>query len=358
MLELSQIQSQLSTIGAVVGWSLLLLILFRTWASQNPFVWQLNQTIIFLVTFNIGIVCEIHTVYRWLGAVSGINNLAWLIAWLGITTNTYFLTKVLWGVSQPKPLPTWLSVCLGISLTADVVLFVGFIQYTPEYPNHVIPRQLADAFFLLSSFLFGCLATGLATYACYQSCQREKNAITQMRWVIATIICSMAWSYFCLRTVLTIWSYFYPESATAPYLYQMALVAQLLVSSLTPLPYLSTWLLQKLIAPIQLVQQWWTLYQLQAIHESVTAAYRPMLTSNQKATLLERLTNSQFYIYRMIIDILDGKMTLNKEAQLNRLHPENRALLNLLNQVEDKEEYQIVVKKYCQISQQYKKGQK
>jgi hypothetical protein len=355
--KLAQIQSYLSVVGAISGWGLLLTVLSRTCFLGSPLNRLTLYTIGFLLTFSFGILFEIHTLFSALYALTGINNLAWLCAAVGITSNTYFMAQVMWEIGKGKNLPPLFTYLYGLSLLSNFLLFGAIIQHTPDYPGHVLPRQFGDVLFLLSSFLFGSLATGLATLASYHSFQAEKNLFTHVRWGISTTVCFFAAAYFVLRTTLTIITGITFNETLAIVIYSLALISQFGVSFLSPLTFASNEALQKLITPFQLLNDWWILYQLYPIHQRVSQAHQPIAVFATEPGLVERLKNSKFYIYRMIIDILDGKMNLNKQAKLNRLQPENKVLLTLLNQVEDEADYPIVVKRYCQISHKFKQGQ-
>lgn len=310
MPTLVAIQNGFSFVVALSVWFTLVFLCFKVKKPDQ----LTHLTMLYLGTYALGMTFEVEAIYLAFDAWVGVPNLSWLIAWIGITTSTYFITCVFYKVRKTL-IPLWLHISLSVCLLIYLMMFLLGISHSSEWPSHVVPRNAFDFVFMETIFVFGALNFLVIAVNEAHIYLNEKALVGRIRWGIAIIISIGAAIFFVLRIILTLWSYLYPESSAIVGIYTMALMVQIFSGSLISLPFLPTHLLLYFARPLIAVDKLWGLKKLEVVQASLDSFFPPVVP--QQMSWWEVIKNINFYEYRTLISILDSKTMLSAylEAQ-------------------------------------------
>lgn len=318
MIALYEIQNSFSLVHAALMWLLAILypgLLLVRKESRNKFV---LLTFTYIVLFAVGMTFEVNQVHLAFSKVISIGNLSWLIAWLGITLSVYLVCLVFSRtVLKEIKTPRWIHLLFIATITIYLAAFYFGIRHTPEFPNHVVPRNPYDAVYMGAIFVFGAVVFGYITQVFYVHFYRnEVSFVARIRWLLSVLIGVAATGFFVVRIALTGYAFLYPETPATVTLYSLSLGLEVAAGLLIPLPFLPSRVLLFLARPFVFLQKLWSLYNLRVVEARLNELCVPVIPMEGSWwTVPGKL---DFVLYRAIIRILDGKSTLK-----NYLEPHN-----------------------------------
>ncbi len=305
------IQDKLTVFVAVSAWLLTAFWLVQVIRLKNRFV---VLGLAYLLAFAVGMTFEVNAIFLWFDGLVGVSNLAWLIAWTGITTSAYLITCTFYMV-QEKRIPLWLHSMLAMVLVIYLITFWVGIRYTSEWPAHVLPRNTYDFVFMLTLFVFAGLIFVLTSRNTATIYRNEEALIAKVGWGRVWAMTVVATGFFASRTVLTLVAYWQPASQAILYLYALSLFFFVLPAFLIPFLHMPNWVTLFMAKPFLSLDKLWTLRQLMLLQSRINEFCSPIVL--QQVGWREALKAPDFHIYRSLIGILDGKSML--EAYLSSL---------------------------------------
>lgn len=305
------IQDRLSAIVAASAWLLTLYWLALVIRLRNRFV--LLGFSYFLV-FAIGMTFEVSVVFYWFDAFTGVQNLSWLIAWIGITISAYLITCTFYMVRE-KQIPLWLHLIMAMVLAIYFFAFWTEIRFATERPAHVVPRNLHEFVFMQALFMFVGFLFVITSRNIGHIYQNEEALIAKVGWGRLWVMTVVAMCFFGSRVVLTFWAFWQPVSNSIKHLYGLSIFFFVLPAFIIPILHLPNRITLHLAKPFLLVDKWWTLRRLMLLQSRINEFCSPIVLP--QVGWREAFRAPDFHIYRSLIGILDGKSML--EAYLASL---------------------------------------
>lgn len=281
---------------------------FQIWVATFSFAW----TMTFLLTpFS-----EALNRLTW-------HNLSRLLAYICVSL-TLHLTASAFMVTFPTPQNKrqhrYLLPYLLVTQAVLVIIFAGFVSHTPTWDEGPIPKTLAETAFKLVIFSYATALCTIMAMACYRYLHQEKVVVTKFRIIAIILTASSGAVYFLTKFVLTLGYFWSPLGADWIFtLSKMLLVA---TAMLWGSSFLHNNVYAHVLALLRGVRYWLVYRDLAFLVEQLDRVCLPVAIEEQSPDFRRFISDSEYYLYRASIRILDGKTML--EDYLDR---ENQAEL-------------------------------
>lgn len=260
---------------------------------------------LFILFLTLFLTVEFEALYSAIGAYSGVNNLAWLLAYVFGGLCTYFLCAAFYGEKMPR----WTLPFLIVNLLLLTVLFPFGPGSAPDTTHHNIPGNLAELFFLVSHYLYGIVM--MSTFLVQVSAHaylKEQDAAIRLRSLVIFLLSSSWVAFYVTKLATFTLAFFAPSSPLVLRLSQILGTWFLIELPLFTLGFLPNRFYRTLLKPIGFFNKILVARDLHRIR-SQSSRLCPLMPS--LTTRLERLRNPDLDIYHNLIAILDAKRLLN-----------------------------------------------
>jgi len=259
---------------------------------------------LFILFLTLFVTVEFEPLYSAIGAYSGVNNLAWLLAYVFGGLCTYFLCAAFYGEKMPR----WTLLWLVASLLLLVTLFPFGPGSTPDTTHHDVPGNLAELFLLASHYLYGIvMMSAFLVRVSARAYLKERDSAVRLRSLVIFLLAS-SWVVFYLVKVATFsLAFFAPSAPLVLRLSQILGIWFLIELPLFTLGFLPNRFYRTLLKPVRFFDKVLTACDLYRIRTEVDrlCPLMPYLT-----TRMGRLRNPDFDIYQNLIAILDARRLL------------------------------------------------
>jgi len=205
------------------------------------------------------------------------------------------------NLNQSKYLKPYLIVTLSLLF----VIYMRFVSHTPEWNEQPIPGSAAEMVFKLVLFTFGALFCVIMASACYQYLNQEKVSVTKYRIVTIILTASAGGAYFFTKTILTL-GYLWPP-LSAVWIHKLSQLLEIGTAFLWAGSFLHSSVYARILAYLRGLRYWFIYQDLDYLIDSLERLCPPVGMSRSKPKLWEFMRNSDYYLYRAIVHILDGK---------------------------------------------------
>jgi hypothetical protein len=267
-----------------------------------------------------------------------LNNLSRLIAYSSISITLFFITTAsLYTFNTPRGMriSRLIAPLLIANLFTLIFIYARYISRLPEWRNYHIPQDNAGALFMSTLFMFSFLLCLILVSQNIRYLHGEKALLMRIRLMTIVMTALIAGFYFTVKMILVAGYFWTPLSSdTIVMLSKLLLIlsAVMFAISFVPNRYY-----MRFIGLINNLSNWRAIRDLEYLLSRLDYLCPPVALEESKPSLRSFLKNSDYYLYRATIRILDGKTMLadylNNEANNGRPDWWDDALLQEAKQI-------------------------
>ncbi len=238
------------------------------------------------------------------------NNLSQLIAYPSILVTIYLAARESLNTiekSSDKRVIRWLGILLVVTIIILLAIYVLYLWKIPQFIN--VPRNLPEAIYRFMAFFYGgilCLVVARAYLAYFPL---EKSAVLRLR-AIMVIMCSFSTGSFFLVRIAQVAGYFWPLLGS-PALNSLSIALLVLSSFMFFAAFLSNKIYARFVVIARNIRSWKTLQDLGYLKRQLMRLCPEAFLPATNPSFLSFVFNPEYYLYRVIITIMDGKTLLD-----------------------------------------------
>jgi hypothetical protein len=259
---------------------------------------------LFILFLTLFVTVEFEALYSAIGAYSGANNLAWLLAYVFGGLCTYFLCAAFYGEKMPR----WTLPLLIISLLLLTLFFPFGPGSTPDTTHHDIPGNLVELLFLASHYVYGIVM--MSTFLVRVSARaylKERDAAIRLRSLVIFLLASSWVAFYVTKLATFSLAFVAPSSPLVLGVSQILGTWFLIELPLFTLGFLPNRFYRVLLEPVGFFTK---VLAARDLHKIRTQTDRLCPLMPPLTTRMERLRNPDLDIYHSLIAILDAKRLL------------------------------------------------
>lgn len=272
-------------------------IAFRIWIATLFFA--------FTLTFLVGFVGAAINRLTW-------PNLARLLAYISVTLTLYLVASA-FLVTFPTPANAhqarYLAPYLIFTQLTLLVVYASFVARTAEWVDNPVPATLAEAVFKLTLFTYATILCWVMAAAVSRYLRQEAVTVTRYRLVMIVLTASGGAAFFFTKVLLSL-GYFWPMLG-ARWLYILSMLLEVFTAFLWTLSFLHNNVYAHLLAFLKGLRSWPVYGDLTYLVDSLGTFFNPVGLVVEKPGFWQFVRRSDFYLYRAIVHILDGKAMLS-----------------------------------------------
>jgi len=240
-----------------------------------------------------------------------LNNLSRLIAYTSISLTLFFTTaSTLFAYKPPQGvrLLRLIALLLAATLLSLSVTYFLYISKNPEWQDHHVPRNLADAFFMFGTFSFSLAMCWIMVRQNARYLRQENVVFMRVRVITVIMTALTAEVYFLVKLLLVAGYFWKPLSSDAI----VAISKILLISSalMWAIAFVNNKVYLRFVGLLKGLSNWFALRDLEYLLAQLNRLCPPVALIEEKPSPQEILHNSEYHLYRATIRILDGKTLL------------------------------------------------
>lgn len=238
------------------------------------------------------------------------NNLSRLIAYSAVSLTLYFSVvasvhiqdvSIDWIMRYIRPL-------LALTLVLLILTYVLGVSNSPQWDNHHIPSSLPEAFFMFSMYSFALVMSLTLFVSNFRYLRRQEGELMRFRAATTTITSMTGAAYFFVKIVL-VGGYFLPL-LRADIIVTVSKILLLLAAMMWAVCYLHNRIYISILRPLENLLHWIALKDLERILDRVDRFCPPVAVTEGRPTFGQFFQNPEYYLYRAVIRVLDGKVML------------------------------------------------
>jgi len=321
-----------------------------------------TNTWVFLILFSIATALQVEFIYDATNRFFGVNHIGWLITYIIGAIALYCAYKALHIALDPvvpKADPRLYYFLIFIILI--LILFFPAITKLPSDIDDIVPTNWPTLLFVVIPYLYGITMTLALSRTLYNCQGTAKVWHLRLRWIILSVSTFFAALYYIVRTPYLILVFLRPDIAHTP----AAETLHVLLDSL--LLTRASWLFffvptrtyEIVCQPLVLVDKLLTLRQLEMLKDELDRLMPQPKRLDIHYSLLEKLRNLDFLLYRTLISLLDAKKALKarlSEGTFTGPEIETRFLLlhDKLSAIQDDRDFDSLLVAYKEIAKEFR----
>jgi hypothetical protein len=275
----------------------------RLWKS-DPIAFRVWQATLFFALTTTFLVTPVSDVINRLM----FPNLSRLLAYSSVAM-TLYLTASSFLVTFPTQLnlrqAKLLKPYLIITLFSLSLVYILFVSRSSEWVEQPIPGSAGEMIFKLVIFTYATLLCFIMAFACYRYLNQEQVAVTKYRIIAIILTGASGGVFFFTKTVLSL-SYLWGPLG-ADWIHLLSKVLQVGTAMLWGGSFLHSNVYVRVLAIFRGVRYWPIYQDLLALVENLERLCPPVGMSMDKPGFWQFVRNSDYHLYRAIVNILDGK---------------------------------------------------
>ena len=269
---------------------------FQIWVATFSFAWTLT----FLLTpFS-----------------EALNRIAWpnlsrLLAYICASFTLYLIASafmVTIPTPQNKRQLRFLIPYLLFTLASLVIIFSFFVSHTPKWDEGPTPTTLAEAVFKLVFFSYATALCTIIGLAHYRYIHQEKVAVTKFRIIAIVLTAASGAVYFLTKSVLTLSFFWSPLGSDWVFAFSKMLLV--VTAMLWGGSFLHNNVYVHVLALVRGVRYWIVYRDLAFLVAQLDRVCPEVAIEEQSPDFRKFLSDSEYYLYRASIRVLDGKTML------------------------------------------------
>lgn len=311
----------------------------------------------------IGVTLLIWPVYLAFNQFWGLANLGWLVKYMAFCLAIYYMASGCYlAIRQTRPrLMSW---SLLLTLTVLIVTYSWGIVTLPEKPDPV-PETWVEVFFMQTMYVYMAILCGIPLTTFVRLYRYEDVTTTRLRWLVGVAASMLAVQVLLLKISLTGLSFYNPITAAAGIIQLLINIGFVIAGLLCVLAFLPNRAYRPVARLYEFLNKVVLFYELRQLQKRLNVLCPPVI--DNRIALVRTLKDLDFYLYRLLIAILDAKKMLVGYTALspgmsvlptqgrNPLHwnkqqwQQARFLCRELEQVDDEQDYLRLIKTYQQV---------
>jgi hypothetical protein len=297
-----------------------------------------------------------------------VNRLTWpnfsrLLAYSFVTV-TLFLTTSSSLITFPIPqklrhrsiLKPYLLVTLGLLL----ISYIFFVSRTPEWVEQPIPATAGEMFFKLVMFTHAIVLCSIIALACAHYVSREKVAVTKYRIATISLTAVCGGAFFFTKSVLALGYLWHPLGNE--WIHSLSKLLMVATAILWGGSFIHSKTYARVLAYFRGIRYWTAFQDLVYLVDRLEHLCPPVGMEMSRPDFWEYLRRSDYYLYRAMVHILDGKTLiadyLDDTIPVNKLlarwktdsYLEATRVNTILREIKADEEYPEMISAYRQAS--------
>ena len=240
------------------------------------------------------------------------NNFSRPIAYSAVTLSLYFITAAsIYTLQAPpnKRILRYLRPLLVLTLTSLFLTYARHISRTPQWQDHHVPSSVPEAVFMFSMYSFAFLLCLTLFSLNFRYLRQEKADVMRFRVIAVAITAMTGGTYFFVK-VLLVAGYFWPP-LSSDLIVTISKILLILSALLWAGTFMSNKIYVRLLRRMKSLFNWMALKDLEYILVPLNRLCPPVAITESRPTSRQFLRNSEYYLYRAIIRILDGETMLS-----------------------------------------------
>ncbi len=251
-----------------------------------------------------------------------LNNLDRLISYSSLLMGlTFGAMAAIDAVGKPSDLVIgrWLWRTLFATIIALVVIYSVFLSRLSNI-NSFVPQSLPEVLFMVITFALGTLLSATVSRVYLTYLPSETAQIMRIRSILIVASGFIVCGYFIVKIIIA-GGYFWPVLAS-----QGLINLSWIFMISTVFLYSSFLLSNKMYARVMVIsrniQNWMIFQDLRYIREGLLRLFPEAVPPVTEPSFWEFMLNPEYYLYRAVITIMDGKTMLNDLLCEGALHSE------------------------------------
>lgn len=239
------------------------------------------------------------------------NNLDRLIAYCSILTGIFFgAVASVEAVGGPSDKGTirWLRYLLILTIITLVVIYSLFISRIPNI-NYYVPRSFPEVLFMVITFSVGATLCVVVDKVYLAYLPFEKSAVMRTRTILILMSTFGACSYFLVKIAITA-GFFWPLVAS-----QALINLSSILLIFSALSHFSALVSNKLYVPFVVISRniraWHAFKDLRHLKKQLQRLCPEVSFSTIDPSFWAFLLSPEYYLYRTVVNIMDGKTMLD-----------------------------------------------
>jgi len=276
---------------------------------------------------------------------------------LYLTTSSSLITfPIPQNLRHQRFLKPYLLGTLGLLL----VLYVFFVSHTPEWEEQPIPATATEMVFKLVMFTHAIVLCTIIAVACLHYVNQEKVAVTKYRIATISFTAMCGGAFFFTKSLLAL--SFLWHSLGAEWIHSLSKLLMVATAMLWGGSFIHSKTYARVLAYSRGIRYWTAFQDLVYLVDRLEHLCPPVGMEMSRPDFWEYLRRSDYYLYRAMVHILDGKTLiadyLDDTIPVNKLlarwktdsYLEATRVNTILREIKADEEYLEMISAYRQAS--------
>jgi hypothetical protein len=356
---------------ATLAW---FIAIYKFGAMRRDGQWRTGSVTFYFWTFSlctaIGLTLMSWPMYLAFDRLVGLPNLGWLVTYVAFSLAIYYMSSGCYLVLK-QTRPHFMRWSLLLTLVILFAVYALGIVALPEKPDHTVPETLVEVIFMETMYIYMAVLCAIPMITFAGLYRHEAFVSARIRWLVGLATALISTFVLVMKIALTLLAFWDPVTPALAVLYPLISIGVVAVGILFPFSFLPNNLYQTMARPFEFLGKTLAWYELKSLQNRLDPLCPPVVDDSPE--LKASLKNLDFYLYRVVIAILDAKKTLAGYADITndlavmpatmahmtgivlpewdeRKLQQARLLHGELQKVDDSQEFSRLVKSYQKVS--------
>lgn len=255
-----------------------------------------------------------------------ITNLSRLLAYSSVSITLYLITSsslISFPTAQNSRYQKYLKPYLIVTLGLLLISFIFSVSRTPEWRELATPDSAAEMVFKLIMFTHALVLCTIIAAACFHYINLERVIVTRYRIAAISFTAIGGSTFFLTKIVLTL-GYLW-HALGAEWILIFSHIVMVTTAMLWGGSFVHSNLYARALALLRGILYWSTYQDLKYLVNRLERLCPPIGMMLERPTFRQFIRNSDYHLYRAIVDILDGRTLisdfLTDTTTLDKLNP-------------------------------------
>jgi hypothetical protein len=356
---------------ATLAW---FIAIYKFGAMRRDGQWRTGSVTFYFWAFSlctaIGLTLMSWPMYLAFDHLVGLPNLGWLVTYVAFSLAIYYMSSGCYLVLK-QTRPHFMRWSLLLTLVILFAVYALGIVALPEKPDHTVPETLVEVIFMETMYIYMAVLCAIPMITFAGLYRHEAFVSARIRWLVGLATALISTFVLVMKIALTLLAFWDPVTPALAVLYPLISIGVVAVGILFPFSFLPNNLYQTMARPFEFLGKTLAWYELKSLQNRLDPLCPPVVDDSPE--LKASLKNLDFYLYRVVIAILDAKKTLAGYADITndlavmpatmahmtgivlpewdeRKLQQARLLHGELQKVDDSQEFSRLVKSYQKVS--------
>ncbi len=331
-------------------WSVALVFVRARLLGQNDEV--VSRASVFVLFFALTVTFSTPGVYLATERLVDVNNLAWLLSYLSLTTALYAAVATSYSMIE-QPLPFWATPLYSLTVILLSLLFVTGITQQSVYMEHTLARSLHELAFMTVMYTYAIWTGSVPARVFRRFAQYETSLYLRLRMSAVALAAGAGVSCMVWKLLYTLAGYIWPTLWFLKPLWLLNWLFFILAGLFLVVACLPNAFFRRLASVSQWRRDVWALYELRFLRSRLEEFCPPIVKVSP--SWREWVRDPHYYLYGTVIYLFDCQQLLERHHD----HPQARRLHDALRTLpSDTESFEIILESSLQINREIKRHMK